>query len=166
MELNDLLLRTAFACMSCDGEIAQEEVGLIKQMSIEKHLFGNIDIDKELQVLSEEINEKGKVFLKQYLHSLSEGNMTEEQEIQIADVAIQTILADKNIEYSEIKFFKVLRSNLKNVTDEKLLECVEGMDETFLAQDIMTDNVQLYDDYFNTISFSAIDINNSFIDAN
>lgn len=29
MEMNELLLRTAFACMSCDGSIAKEEVDLI-----------------------------------------------------------------------------------------------------------------------------------------
>ena len=48
MEMNELLLRTAFACMSCDGNIAPEEVELIKQMAINNHLFGDIDIDKEL----------------------------------------------------------------------------------------------------------------------
>ena len=32
MELNELFLRTAFACMACDGDIAQEEVDLIKNL--------------------------------------------------------------------------------------------------------------------------------------
>ena len=31
-QLNDLLLRTAFACMACDGDIAQEEVDLLPQI--------------------------------------------------------------------------------------------------------------------------------------
>ena len=57
--------------------------------------------------------------------------------MNVADVAVQTIRADKNIEYSEIKFFKVLRSNLKVVTDETLLEKIEGIDENYLAQDIV-----------------------------
>ena len=71
--------------------------------------------------------------------------------MNVADVAVQTIRADKNIEYSEIKFFKVLRSNLKVVTDETLLEKIEGIDENYLAQDIRADYLQMYDDYFNTI---------------
>ena len=66
---NELLLRTAFACMSCDGDIATEEVELIKQMANEKHLFGDIEIDKELDKLVNEINIKGKVFLTQLFHS-------------------------------------------------------------------------------------------------
>lgn len=158
MELNDLLLRTAFACMSCDGEIATEEVSLIKQMAKEKHLFGDVDIDKELEALVEEINLKGKGFLKQYLVSLAEQNLSEEQELNVADVAVQTIRSDNKIEYSEIKFFKVLRSNLKIVSDETLLEKIEGIDENYLAQDIRADYLQMYDDYFNAIELPRFEV--------
>ena len=158
MEQNELLLRTAFACMSCDGDIATEEVELIKQMANEKHLFGDIDIDKELNRLVEEINQKGKGFLKQYLTTLADQTLTAEQELQLADVAVQTIRIDNRIEYSEIKFFKVLRSNLKIVSDETLLEKIDGIDENYLAQDIQADYLQMYDDYFNTIELPKFDI--------
>lgn len=158
MEQNELLLRTAFACMSCDGDIATEEVALIKQMSEENHLFGEIDIDKELNTLVKEINLKGKGFLKQYLTSLAEETLTEEQELKVADVAVQTIRADNRIEYSEIKFFKVLRSNLKIVSDETLLEKIDGIDENYLAQDIQAGYLQMYDDYFNTIELPKFEI--------
>lgn len=161
MEQNELLLRTAFACMSCDGDIATEEVNLIKQMATEKHLFGDIDIDKELDKLVSEINEKGKGFLKRYLVSLAEQTLTEEEELNIADVAVQTIRSDNKIEYSEIKFFKVLRSNLKVVSDETLLEKIDGIDENYLAQDIRADYLQMYDDYFNTIELPKFDILNT-----
>lgn len=158
MEQNKLLLRTAFACMSCDGDIATEEVDLIKQMANEKHLFGEVDIDKELDELVNEINEKGKGFLKQYLISLAEESLTEEQELQVADVAVQTIRIDNRIEYSEIKFFKVLRSNLKIVSDDTLLEKIEGIDENYLAQDIRADYLQMYDDYFNSIELPKFEM--------
>ena len=158
MEQNELLLRTAFACMSCDGDIATEEVELIKRMANEKHLFGDIDIDKELDELVKEINLKGKGFLKQYLICLAEEALTEEQEVKVADVAVQTIRADNRIEYSEIKFFKVLRSNLKNVSDETLLEKIDGIDENYLAQDIQADYLQMYDDYFNTIELPKFEM--------
>lgn len=160
MEQNKLLLRTAFACMSCDGDIATEEVDKIKQMSIEKHLFGDINIDKELDELVKEINQKGKGFLKQFLVNLSEQTLTEEQELKIADVAVQTIRSDNKIEYSEIKFFKVLRSNLKMVTDDTLLEKIDGIDENYLAQDIRADYLQMYDDYFNTIEIPQFNLLN------
>lgn len=158
MEMNELLLMTAFACMSCDGDIATEEVDLIKQMDKEQHLFGEIDIDKKLDELVNEINNKGKGFLKQYLLNLAEQNMTEEEELQVADVAVQTIRIDSRIEYSEIKFFKVLRSNLKIVSDEMLLEKIDGIDENYLAQDIQADYLQMYDDYFNTIELPKFEI--------
>ena len=158
MEQNELLLKTAFACMSCDGDIATEEVELIKQMANEKHLFGDIDIDKELNKLVEEINQKGKGFLKQYLVSMAEESLTEEQELKVADVAVQTIRADNRIEYSEIKFFKVVRSNLKIVSDETLLEKIDGIDENYLAQDIQADYLQMYDDYFSTIELPKFEM--------
>ena len=158
MEMNELLLRTAFACMSCDGDIASEEVDMIKQMSKDKHLFGDIDIDKELGELVKEINEKGKGFLKHYLMNLAELSLSEEQELNIADVAVQTIRSDKKIEYSEIKFFKVIRSNLKTVSDETLLEKIEGIDDNYLAQDIRADYLQMYDDYFNTIELPQFEL--------
>lgn len=158
MELNVLLLRTAFACMSCDGDIATEEIDMIKQMSKEKHLFGNIDINKELDKLVNEINLKGKGFLKQFLIDLAELTLTEDEELKVADVAVQTIRADNVIQYSEIKFFKVLRSNLKVVSDETLLKKIEGIDENYLAQDIHADYLQMYDDYFNTIELPKFNI--------
>lgn len=146
--------------MSCDGDIATEEVDIIKQMSKEKNLFGDIDIDKELDKLVNEINLKGKGFLKQYLISLAEQTLTEDDELKIANVAVQTIRADNVIQYSEIKFFKVLRSNLKVVSDETLLEKIEGIDENYLAQDIRADYMQMYDDYFKTIELPKFDIRN------
>lgn len=158
MEQNELLLRTAFACMSCDGDIANEEVELIRRMSKEKQMFGSVDIDKELDALVKEINLKGKGFLKQYLISLAEEPLTKEQELKVADVAVQTIRADNKIEYSEIKFFKVLRSNLKIVSDETLLEKIDGIDENYLAQDIQADYLQMYDDYFNTIELPKFEM--------
>lgn len=158
MEQNELLLRTAFACMSCDGDIAAEEVNLIKQMSKEKQLFGEIDIDKELDDLVKEINLRSKDFLKHYLISLSDESLTEGQQLKVADVAVQTIRADNRIDYSEIKFFKVLRSNLKSISDETLLEKIDGIDETYLAQDIQADYLQMYDDYFNTIELPKFEL--------
>ena len=160
MELNELLLRTAFACMSCDGEIAAEEVDVLKQMAQDKDLFGDIDINKELDKLVQEININGKIFLKQYLLSLSELTLTEDEELKIADVVVQTIRSDNKIEYSEIKFFKVIRSNLKNVSDNKLLETIEGIDENYLAQDIKTDYLHLYEDYFDNIELPKFNILN------
>lgn len=157
MEMNELLLRTAFACMSCDGEIAPEEVDGIKRLHKEKHLFGDVDIEQKLDELVKEINTKGKRFLKQYLNSVGELDLSEDNELKIAQTAVETIWLDKIVQYSEIKFFKLLRSKFKNVSDDTLLEKVEGIDESFLAPDIRDDYSQLFDEYFDNIELPKFD---------
>ena len=84
--------------------------------------------------------------------------MTVEDELKVADVAVQTIRADNVIQYNEIKFFKVLRTHLKKVTDETLLEKIDGIDENYLAQDIRADYLSLYEDYFENIELSKISL--------
>ncbi len=159
MEYKKILLRTAFSCMSCDGEIAPEEVALIKQMSNEKALFGDIDIDEELNHLLDELNSKGKQFLRQYLSSLVEFELTKEQEFEVLQVAVDTILSDNKIEYSEIKFFKIIRSNMKIVSDAEILELVNGIDESFLEKDIKDNNyVNLENSYFDNIELNKLSL--------
>ena len=158
MEINELLLRTAFSCMACDGDIATVEVCLIKHMANECHLFGDVDVDREHEKLVNEVKEQGNDFLKSFLSNLSEQSLTEEDEIKIASVAVQTILADNKVEYSEIKFFKIIRSYLKKVSDEVLMDKIDGIDENFLSPDIIADDVDVYDDYFATNNFELKDI--------
>lgn len=154
-----LLLQTSFACMACDGEIAHEEVATIKSFAEEKKVFGNLDIETELQMLTEEINKKGKVFLKQYLLMVADSSLSIEQECAVLQIALDTIKSDNDVRYSEVKFFKVLRSNLKNITDTEILKRVDGIDESYLAQDIKQSYIEMYDSYFDNIELSEIVIN-------
>lgn len=155
---NNLLLRTAFSCMACDGEIAPEEVALIKTLSREKSLFGDVDIEVELRKMLEELNNKGKLFLRQYLNNIAELEISKEQELSILQVAVDTILSDSKIEYSEIKFFKIIRSNMKVVSDAEILECVKGIDESFLEKDINVSYISLENSYFNNIEFTTLNL--------
>lgn len=157
--LEQILLHTAFSCMACDGEIAHEEVEAIKQMAIEKHAFGNLNIENELQQMVSAINTKGKGFLKQYLLTIDGCDFTEEEECSILQVALDTIVSDNDIRYSEVKFFKVLRSNLKHLSDEEILEQVKGIDESFLAQDIKQSYTELFEAYFENIELNEMIIN-------
>lgn len=144
-----ILLHTAFCCMACDGDIDPSEVELIKEYSKNESKFGSFDIDKELERLTDEINRKGKSFLKNYLYELSQFQMNEEQELEVLRVAAKMIQADNIVQYSEIKFFKIIRSELK-VDDATILANVKDIDETYLAQDIKADYI-LFEDYFNNI---------------
>jgi uncharacterized tellurite resistance protein B-like protein len=139
--LNNLILQTAFCCMASDGNIDKREVATIKSMCEKSPLFENIDIQAELNLLVEKINVEGKKFITDYFGLLKNISLSEEAELTLLDFAIQTILADEKIEYSEIKFFKNIRYRLK-VSDEKILErFAEVPDiEMFLGQDIVTNS--------------------------
>jgi len=44
------------------------------------------------------------------------------------------------------------------VSDETLLDKIDGIDENYLAQDIQADYLQMYDDYFSTIELPKFEI--------
>lgn len=98
------------------------------------------------------INEKGALFLKQYLKELEAQNLSVEEQMTIVDFAIQTIYADSKIEYSEVKFFKKIRSRLF-LTDEQILAKYQDI-EDFLLPDI---NV-VEDPEWNNVVFENINL--------
>lgn len=153
-----ILLKTAFSCMACDGDIDKREVALIKKMHKEKGLFGEININEELEKLLKAINKDGHQFLKDYLSELSATTLSKVEELQLIVVAIDTIKADDIIEYSEVKFFKVIRSKLK-IESEEILKKHPDFEE-YLEQDIVSESYLsgLYDNYFNTESLPIFDM--------
>lgn len=51
MKTNELYLKTAFCCMACDGDIATEEIELIKEyVAVHPDLFADIDIEQTLNI--------------------------------------------------------------------------------------------------------------------
>lgn len=147
---NTLLLKTAFSCMACDGDIDKREVQLLKSLSNEKKEFGEIDINSQLDTLLLAINKDGYKFLSDYFHELTSIELTEAQELKIVEVAIDTIKADDKVEYKEIKFFKVIRSKL-NISDEQILSIHPDFEE-YLEKDIISDLYlsRLQNDFFDT----------------
>ena len=77
-------------------------------------------------------------FFTFYFDLLKESNLDEEEELAVIDIAIKTINADELIEYSEIKFFKVIRHNLK-ISDEKILKSYPDIAQ-YLEEDIITES--------------------------
>lgn len=134
MERTELYLKTIFCCMACDGEIAKEEIELVKYLSSEYDIFSEVKIETCLNKWISSINENGALFLKEFLNELSEANLSASEQMLVVDFAIRTIEADKRIEYSEIKFFKKIRNRL-SITDEKILEKYPDS-EDYLLPDI------------------------------
>jgi uncharacterized tellurite resistance protein B-like protein len=155
---NKLLLKTAFSCMACDGDIDKKEVILIKKMHQNKKIFGDIDIKQELDNLLLEINRDGHQFLKKFFSELTSSSLAEQDELKLIEVAIETIKADQKIEYSEVKFFKVIRSNLK-IKNEVILDKHPDFEE-YLEQDIISESYLkgLQDDFFDTNALPQFDI--------
>ncbi|MBK7109532.1 MAG: hypothetical protein IPH61_10510 [Bacteroidetes bacterium] len=150
INFNKLLLKTAFSCMACDGDIDKREVVLIKTMHQEKKIFGEIDINQELENLLLEINRDGHKFLKSYFNDLISSELSEQDELKLIEVAINTINADDKVDYSEVKFFKVIRSKLK-IDNEPILAKHPDF-EDYLEQDIISESYldRLQDDFFDT----------------
>lgn len=134
MTKEELFLKTVFCCIACDGEIAAEEVSLVREMSKNDTLFCNIDFEKYINSWISEINEYGAVFLQSYLKEISAVDLNENEQLTLVSLAIKAIEADNRIEYAEVKFFKKIRSRL-TVSDEAIL--AEHPDkEEFLLQDV------------------------------
>lgn len=141
--------------MSCDGDIDKSELRMIKRLHQETLAFGDIDIDSELEDLTLEINKESTTFLRGYFEELSNADLTEANQLKIVEVAIDTINADKKVKYSEIKFFKVIRSML-TIHDEIILD--EHPDfEQYLERDITSGDYlsKLQKDYFDSHMFTS-----------
>src|SRR5690606_35939254 len=138
IHLNKLLLKTAFSCMACDGDIDKREIKLLKQLHKKDKTFGEIDINAELDALLLAINKDGQKFLRDYIKELTTIELTEANELKLIEAAIDIIKADEKVEYSEIKFFKVIRSKLKIENEPILIKHPDF--EDYLEQDIVTDS--------------------------
>jgi uncharacterized tellurite resistance protein B-like protein len=157
INFNELLLKTAFSCMACDADIDKRELKLIKKLHKDKQVFGDIDINSKLEDLIIDINKDGNQFLKNYLHELKVSTLSESEELKLIEVAISTIKADDKVEYSEIKFFKVIRAKL-SIDNEPILKLHPDFEE-YLERDIISESylTRIKNDFFDTQTLPKFD---------
>jgi len=127
----EIYLKTAFCCMACDGEIADEEIQLIKDYVHQSSLFDGMEVENLLNGYIDGINADGISFFHTYLRELKEASLDAEQEIQILQIAINMIEADNEIRYSEIKFFKRILACL-DISDEAIEKAFPDKEDYFL----------------------------------
>lgn len=137
METKELYLKTLFCCSACDGEIAPEEVSLVKHLTLNDSTFEGLDVENILNAYVEKINEQGSVFLKNYLGEVANASLTDEEQVKLIELAIRMIEADNQILYSEVKFFKKIRNRM-SVSDEDILAKLPNS-EDYLLPDIMVE---------------------------
>lgn len=153
MNNNELYLKTLFCCSACDGEIAPEEVSLVKKLSFNYSYFDGIDVEKTLNLYVESINEQGSIFLKNYLGEVEKATLSDEEQIKLVELAIKMIEADNQILYSEVKFFKKIRSRL-SISDDYILDKLPNS-EDYLLPDILAEDK----DFENIGNFAPISFN-------
>ena len=158
MEINELYLKTAFCCMACDGDIADDEVQYIANFATENAIDKVMDVEEKLNVYVSEINRLKQAFLNTFIKELSETKLSKEEELKLAKTAVDMILSDQEIEYSEIKFFKRIRSKLRVSDDEIMAVLPEDKEnpnmpkkEDFLEPDICVPEEELWDINFEEI---------------
>ena len=148
----ELYLKTVFCCIACDGDIAAEEVDMVRDLFTKYNIFHDVDSEKYLNSWITEINEQGGMFLQSYLKDLNSVELNETEQLVIVSLAFKTIEADNHIEYAEVKFFKKIRSRLA-ISDEAIL-AEHPNKEDFLLLDINITEIPQWDDstHFSQIS--------------
>lgn len=167
IEINKILFNTAFSCMACDGDIDKNEVQLIRTIAKESNIFEGVGIEQELELGVEGINKNGFNFLSKYFNDIEKSELSFEDELNIIKVAIATIFSDDKVEYSELKFFKVIFMNLK-ITANDLFEKSEviysfvkefNKDRLENLPDLEGFKSQLADDFLSDDVFSSSYLN-------
>ena len=155
MTKEELYLKTIFCCIACDGNIATEEVDMVRDLCAKDRIFHNLDSEEYLNAWTTEINEQGGVFLQTYLKEINSVELNEQEQLLLVSLAIKAIEADNSIEYAEVKFFKKIRSKL-TISDEAIL--AEHPDkEDFLLPDINITEIPQWNDstHFSQISIQT-----------
>lgn len=155
MTTQELFLKTIFCCMACDGDIAKEEVAMVKDTASSTDMFGSLNVEDTINEYIKGINANGVKFLNAYLNELSEATLNDEEQLSIIDLSIQTIMADDKIEYSEVKFFKKIRSRL-SISDESIIGKYPDIEDWLLPDINVADEPVWNDVMFENISFTTI----------
>ena len=156
MELNELYLKTAFCCMACDGDIADAEVTLLSNLAQEEQLFGDLDVKEAINSYIDSINKLGKVFIEEYLEDVKNARLDDSSSLQLVKIAIDTIEADNQIEYSEVSFFKRIRKQL-SIKDDLILEATPDK-EDYLLPDVEAEDVFDWNFAFQSIQLPEINV--------
>lgn len=153
MTKKELYLKTVFCCIACDGDIAEEEIHLIRELGTKDKLFNDMDTEKYINAWINEINKRGSMFLQNYLNEIATEDLNEKEQLLLVSLAFNAIEADNRIEYSEVKFFKKIRSRL-SISDETILGNFPNK-EDFLLPDLKVTELPMWNE---NIQFNQITI--------
>jgi uncharacterized tellurite resistance protein B-like protein len=136
----DLLIKTAFCFMTSDGNIDNREIQIIEDLCAANPNFEGINVRQSIQELLELIKNESENFMSDYFKSIENLRLSPNQESVFVDFALNTILADDEIHYSEIKLLKKI-SKILSLNIEDIIKKFPDF-EMYLGDDIATDNTQ------------------------
>lgn len=151
MTKTELYLKTVFCCIG--GDIAEEEIRLIRELGTKDKLFNDMDTEKYINAWINEINKRGCIFLQNYLNEIATEDLNEKEQLLLVSLAFNAIEADNQIEYSEVKFFKKIRSRL-SISDGTILGKFPNK-EDFLLPNLKVTELPMWDE---NIQFNQITI--------
>lgn len=154
--MKNLLIKTAFACMACDGNIDERELECVNKFIQDEEICEPDELTIELNRLVDEFNKGSNEFMTGFFSELKDAGLGRDDQLKIIEYALTIIRADEEIDYREIKFFKVIRSLLP-VSYGEIREKFENIEE-FLTEDILSDPLRSYYDKFFFSSVGTDDV--------
>jgi uncharacterized tellurite resistance protein B-like protein len=119
-EFQKFLFRSAVTTIAVDGEIHNSEIEEIKLLVNSTAYFLDFEYEHVLKEITTDINSKGKKSVNEYLISLAESELSEQQKIILIDVILRMIEADKSVHPNEIQFLHLVKAKIK-ISEELLL---------------------------------------------
>jgi len=112
LDLRKLLLSSAFHAMACDGEIHQEELKVIHELSNNSSFFLDLDLDRELVQLADELKQSTRGSFRSYFQGLRNEKLELIEQFLVVEVVLRIIYADQRIDDNEILFLRSVTRNL------------------------------------------------------
>ena len=116
----NLLLKSAVSVIACDGSIDEVEISEIRNIAENEIYFMGYDFEEPLAANLQNLKEKGKSAINDYLSELGSANLSFNQELILIEVLIRAIESDKKVESNEVKFLQMVKSRLKT-TEESII---------------------------------------------
>ena len=105
-EFRELLLDSAFFVMACDGEIHDEEMRVIRDLSERTSYFEGVEFDARIENLTAELKSNSRRACQTYFARLREGDLDSVQQLLVVEVVLRVIYADQRLDDNEVLFLK------------------------------------------------------------
>ena len=153
-KFKQMLLRTSFAVMACDGQIHPKEIEELKQISNGTKFFDGLDIESELNTITAEFNERKRNFFSENFKQMAAAGLNESEKLIVMDVVLRMISADDRIDDNEAKFLRALKKRL-DLSDELIQQRFGEVSELGIIKDQQYETVPVED---LVSSFSVMDV--------